>query len=259
VSRLRARCPFCRTLTAVAMGPDYECHSCGRSYGAGLVRVPRAWGDGGEAMARAAVELELPYPDVAVVEEDSLGEQSLAIAFELPVRPLVLGGCCCSHVGAVEALAARHDKLAVVWLDAHGDLNTPESSPSGNAWGMPLRMLIDSGALDARRIALVGARNLDPPEERFITESGLHAGEDAVEAATADVDCVYVALDVDVLDPATAAPFMPEPGGPAPDEVEALLRRLGQEKAIVGVGFTGGTPSLQNSELLTRFAAALGL
>ena len=95
-------------MTAVAVGPDYECHSCGRTFAAGLVRVPRAWGDGGEPMVEAAM-LPLDYPETAVVEEESLHAQTLAIASDLPVRPLVLGGCCCSHVGAVEGLAARHD------------------------------------------------------------------------------------------------------------------------------------------------------
>jgi arginase len=227
-------------------------------FGAGLVRVPRAWGEGGEAMADAPFRLDLPYPEAAVVEEDTLAMQNLALASELPVRPLVLGGCCCSHVGAVEGLAARHERLAVVWLDAHGDLNTPASSPSGNEWGMPLRMLIDSGAVDADRVALVGARNLDPPEEEFVAASGLHAGPDAVEAATADVSCVYVALDLDVLDPADASPFMPEPGGPSADEVEALLARLAAERSVVGAGFTGTTGEGPNEQVLTRFAAALG-
>jgi arginase family enzyme len=259
VSRLRAKCPSCRTLTAVAVGPEFECHSCGRSFGAGLVRVPRAWGGGGEAMARAALELELPYPETAVVEEDTLGEQNLVLASELPVRPVVLGGCCCAHVGAVEALASRHEKLAVVWLDAHGDLNTPESSPSGNEWGMPLRMLIDSRAVDAGRVALVGARNLDPPEEHFIAESGLHAGDGAIGAATADVDCVYVALDLDVLDPGEAAVFVPEPGGFSADELEALLTRLARERTVVGAGFTGLVDEPRNAELVARFARALDL
>ena len=98
-------------------------------------------------MAEAAF-LRLPYPEAAVVEEASLAEQSLALAADLPERPLVLGGCCCAHVGAVEELAARPGVLAVVWIDAHGDLNTPQSSPSGNAWGMPLRMLLDGGAVE---------------------------------------------------------------------------------------------------------------
>ena len=106
MSRLRAKCPDCLTYTAVALGPDYECHACGREFRAGLVRVPRAWGEGGEAMAEAA-HLDIPYPEALVVEEDSLGEQSLALASELPERPVVLGGCCCSHVGAFQGLASR--------------------------------------------------------------------------------------------------------------------------------------------------------
>ncbi len=171
MSRLRARCPHCRTLTAVAIEGAYECHSCGREFGAGLVRVPRAWGDGGEAMIEAAY-LPLPYPEVGVVEEDTLSEQNLALASSLPERPLVLGGCCCSHVGAVEGLAARYDRLAVVWLDAHGDLNTVQSSPSGNLWGMPLRMLLDSGTIAPEDTVLVGARSLDPPEELSSPRAG---------------------------------------------------------------------------------------
>lgn len=258
MSRLRAKCPHCRTLTAVALGSDYECHSCGREFRAGLVRVPRAWGAGGEAMQEAA-SLPLPYPEAAVVETGTLAEQTLELASDLPERPLILGGCCCAHVGAVEGLAARHERLVVVWLDAHGDLNTPESSPSGNAWGMPLRMLIDSGAVDPGRVALVGARNLDPPEERFIAESGLHTGSDAVAAATADAGCVYVALDVDVLDPGEAAPFMPEPGGMRVAEVEALLVELAATRTIVGAGFSGLTPDRRNAEVLQRFCAALRL
>src|SRR5436190_20514198 len=159
MSSLRAKCPDCNTYTAVALGPGYECHACGREFHAGLVRVPRAWGDGGEVMVEAA-RLELPYPEAAVIEEDSVSAQALALALDLPERPLVLGGCCCSHVGAVESLHARHGRLALVWLDAHGDLNTPESSSSGNEWGMPLRMLIDSGAVQPAGTALVGATNL---------------------------------------------------------------------------------------------------
>ncbi len=121
VSALRARCPDCRTLTAVAIGPEYQCHSCGREFAAGLVRVPRAWGDGGDAMA-AAANMALPWPEAAVIDEATLDAQIEATARELPARPLVLGGCCCSHVGAVRELARRHGRLGVVWLDAHGDL-----------------------------------------------------------------------------------------------------------------------------------------
>jgi arginase family enzyme len=254
MSLLRARCPDCRTLTAVAVDEGYECHSCGRTFAAGLVRVPRAWGDGGEAMVEAA-GLPLDYPEVAVVEEETLAMQTLAVASDLPARPLVLGGCCCSHVGAVEGLAARHGHVGVLWLDAHGDLNTPETSPSGNEWGMPLRMLLDRGTIDAADTVLWGPRNLDPPEEEFIAATGI--GDD-VGALLERAAAVYVALDFDVLDPNELEVFMPEPGGPSLADLEQLLASVGQSGKLVGVGFTGLAPDPANVEKLERLAAALG-
>jgi arginase family enzyme len=254
MSTLRAKCPTCDALTAVAIGPDYECHSCGRTFGAGLVRVPRAWGDGGEAMAHAA-SLPLDYPETAVVEEGSLHAQSLTLASDLPVRPLILGGCCCSHVGAVEGLAARHDRLGIIWFDAHGDLNTPETSPSGNQWGMPLRMLIDSRAVRSEDVALVGARNLDPPEVEFIERAGIH---DDPNAVLDRVDCVYVALDCDVFEPTQLAVFMPEPEGPTLAQVERMLGGIRASGSVVGAGLTGLAPDPGNVDKLERLTAALG-
>jgi arginase len=256
VSPLRARCPVCRTLTAVAVGDEYQCHLCGREWRAGLVRVPRAWGDGGETMADAA-HLDLPWPEAAVVEEDSLAAQTLTLAAVLPARPLVLGGDCCAHVGAVEGLAARHDRLALVWLDAHGDLNTPETSPSGNTWGMPLRMLLDAGTVPPERVALIGARDIDPPERAFLDSSSIHTGDDAIDRATGDVDCVYVAFDADVLEPGAVASFMPTSGGPTFDEAEALLRDLAARRTPVGLGFSGLRGDEANAEPVAMLARAL--
>ncbi|HET7573189.1 MAG TPA: arginase family protein [Gaiellaceae bacterium] len=255
MSILRARCPSCHGLTAVAVGDGYECHACGRTFAAGLVRVPRAWGDGGEAMVEAA-SLPLDYPEVAVVEEDSLQAQVLAVASDLPALPLVLGGCCCSHVGVVEGLAARHGRVGVVWLDAHGDLNTPETSPSGNEWGMPLRMLLDGGAVDAHDVALWGARNLDAPEVEFIRAAGIG---DEPAAVLARCEKVYVALDCDVLDPAELSVFMPEPDGPTLAEVERLLIAVRESGTLAGAGLTGLAPDPANVEKLERLTTALGL
>jgi hypothetical protein len=249
VSALRARCPDCGTLTAVAIGPDYQCHSCGREFAAGLVRVPRAWGDGGESMA-AAAHMALPWPEAAVVAEDTLAAQVARTARELPERPLVLGGCCCAHIGAVRALARRHGRLAVVWIDAHGDLNTPDSSPSGNAWGMPLRTLIDAGDVDPKDVTLLGARSLDPPERAFIDASGIKRELGDLQ------DNVYVALDLDVVEPPQLDVFMPEPDGLTPAEIEQLLASFPRP---VGAGFTGLLASNRNEEALTRFGHALGL
>jgi arginase len=210
-------------------------------------------------MAEAAY-LPLPYPETAVVDEDSLSVQNLALAAALPEKPLVLGGCCCSHVGAVEGLATRFDRLAVVWFDAHGDLNTPESSPSGNQWGMPLRMLLDSGTVHPADVVVIGARNLDPPEVEFMAANGLRTGEDELAAALDGADGVYVAFDVDVLDPEDEIVcFMPEPGGFTVVEAAAILRRIPAERAVAGMGFTGLGPSPENVAPLARLAGALGL
>jgi arginase len=245
-------------LTAVAVGPEYQCHTCGREFCAGLVRVPRAWGKGGEAMAEAAF-LDVPYPEAGVVEAGSLAEQTLLVASELPDRPLVLGGCCCSHIGAIEALSAGEECLAVVWFDAHGDLNTPETSPSGNAWGMPLRIVIDDDAVEAKHVALVGARNLDPPEVEFIAASGVRTGERAIEQALEGADAVYVAFDGDVVEPGELAVFMPEPDGLRLAELEDSLRRIAATTRVAGLGFSGLLREPANEQPLTRLAAALGL
>ncbi len=200
--------------------------------------------------------LPLDYPEAAVVEEDSLYAQTLAVASDLPARPLVLGGCCCSHIGAVEGLAARHGRLGVIWFDAHGDLNTPETSPSGNEWGMPLRMIIDGGAVDARDVAVVGARNLDPPEVEYIAAAGIH---DDPQAVLDRVDSVYIALDCDVFEPTELRAFMPEPGGPTVAELERVFGRIRAGGVVVGAGLTGLTPDRDSVHKLERLTTALGL
>jgi arginase len=221
--------------------------------------VPRAWGAGGEQLVEAA-RLELPYPEAAVVDEETLAMQTLAIASELPERPVVLGGCCCAHVGAVEGLAARRrGRLGVVWIDAHGDLNTPETSPSGNEWGMALRMLLDAGTVAPGDVALVGARELDPGERAFIASSGLQVGPDAVPQALDGADAVYVAIDADGLAPSELVAFLPVPGGLGLDEAERLLADVRGRVEVAGAGWSGLAPDPRNVEPVVRLCAALGL
>jgi arginase len=150
----------------------------------------------------------------------------------------------------VRELARRHGRLAVVWFDAHGDLYTPESSPSGNACGMPLRMLIDAGDVVAEDVTLLGARNLDPPEEAFIAAAGIRTELGDLPAN------VYVALDCDVIDPPELDVWMPEPGGLPLDELEALLAGIPRP---VGAGFSGLKASTRNEQALPRLGHALGL
>ena len=110
-----------------------------------------------------------------------------------------------------------------------------------------------------RNVALVGARNLDPPEVEFIESAGVQVGDGAIERALEGADAVYVALDCDSFDPGELAVFMPEPDGLRLDEVEELLRDLASRSRIAGLGFTGLVRDDANEAKLTRLAAALGL
>jgi arginase len=177
------------------------------------------------------------------------------VAAALAARPIVLGGCCCAHVGGATGVARRVDRLAVVWIDAHGDLNTPETSPSGNLWGMPFRMLLDAGIVAPEDAALVRARNLDPPEVEFLDAHGI---DDSLDRALAGVDAAYVALDLDVLDPSEVDVLVPEPAGASPAEVETLLRGLRERTTIAGIGVTGFLATERNTVLATRMLRAAG-
>jgi arginase len=223
--------------------------------GAALLRVPRAWGEGGAAMCEAAA-MDVGLPEAASVAMSSLEEQTDAVAAALPELPVVLGGCCCAHVGAAAGLARRHGRIAVIWFDAHGDLNTPGTSPSGNAWGMPFRMILDDGHAAAGDCALLGARNLDPPEADFIAATGLATSEASLGSVVAGTVGAYIAFDCDVLDPAEIDCFMPEPDGPSLDDCARIVGSVAGLAPVLGIGFTGLVSSADNPARLRRIAAA---
>src|SRR5919107_941473 len=99
--------------------------------------------------------------------------------------PIVLGGDHSIALGTLGGLAARRGPGAVLWIDAHGDLNTPATTPSGNVHGMPLAAALGRGgsgfassswtlpAVEAERTAVIGARDVDPGERELIAELGL--------------------------------------------------------------------------------------
>jgi arginase len=209
-------------------------------------------------MCEAAL-MPLPSADEVTVAEESLAAQTTAVSSLLPPRPVVLGGCCCAHLGAVAGLARRHGRIGVAWLDAHGDLNTPRTSPSGNEWGMPFRMILDDGYAAIGDCVLIGARNLDPPERSFIDEFGLAESVDDLDRVLDGVEGVYVAFDCDVLDADEIACFMPEPAGMNLDEGIAIVRRIGKRVPILGLGLTGLVADPANVSRLLRLCVAAGL
>ena len=188
-------------------------------------------------------------------------------------RLLILGGDCTSHVGALAGLrkARPEATLAIAWFDAHGDSNTPDTTPSGNVWGMPFAMLRGHGdddlvgAADGPTVAdenaaLLGGQVLDETESHMLAASKVaHFGSgmlatDAGMAALAAwaaviatrVDAIYIALDFDVLDGAgNWAVQMPEPDGLSLEIAARAVRTLAAAIPVAGFGatalnFTGG-------------------
>lgn len=174
-----------------------------------------------------------------------------------------VGGDCGVELAPIAHAAARHgERLAVVWFDAHPDLNTPESSPSGGFHGMVLRTLLGDGPDDllpaperrpsANRLVLAGVRAVDPAEERFIEARGIRrVSVDALRTPNALVAAVaatgathvYIHVDLDVLDPARfGALSFPEPDGLRPDRLRAALRALTEAFALAGLGITEHAP-----------------
>lgn len=138
-----------------------------------------------------------------------------------PHSVFTVGGTCAVEVAPVSYLNRLRDgRLAVVWCDAHADLNTPQSSPTGHFHGMPLRSLLGDGdeevvlrsysQLDPEQIFLVGARDIDPAEAEFIRERGIRvfsggtlANAESLVSCMRDggFEAVYLHVDLDVLDP----------------------------------------------------------
>ena len=181
-------------------------------------------------------------------------------------RLLVLGGDCTANAGAMSGLRAAlpASRLAIAWFDAHGDFNTPDTTPSGNVFGMPFAMLCGRGdpdlvaAVDGPTVmeqdaALFGGQVLDEAESRMLAASrvahfgagmlGTEAGQAAVAgwaaAIAKRVDGLYIAFDMDCLDAAAGwALTMPEPDGLALDTALTVVGILAAAVPVVGFGAT---------------------
>jgi arginase len=207
------------------------------------------------AQNRALVAEFLPREAAMVAEAVARGE-----------RLLILGGDCTAHAGAMAGLRrARPDRrLAIAWFDAHGDFNTPDTTPSGNVWGMPFAMLCGRGepdlvaacdgpTVEERHAALIGGQMLDEPESRMLaasrvahfgagmlgTPAGLAALEAWASAVGQEVDGLYIAIDHDVLDASGDwSVTMPESGGISLETALAAVRSLAAAMPVVGYGAT---------------------
>ncbi|NUT21252.1 MAG: NUDIX domain-containing protein [Hamadaea sp.] len=212
--------------------------------GAGLLAGPFG------ALEHTFVEVPDGVPPWSAVEEVA-ARTSKAVA-ELAGRFVVtVGGDCSVDLSPVSAASARFDDLVVVWFDAHADLNTPESSPSGAFHGMVARTLLGEGPpglvperpLRPDQLVLVGARDLDAGEVEFVARQGVAvvSPEDVLEVVGRRR--VYVHVDLDVLDPSVFGSVgFPTPGGLSAAQLTGALRGLVAERVVVGAAVTEFMP-----------------
>ncbi|MDX1378992.1 MAG: arginase [Anaerolineales bacterium] len=185
--------------------------------------------------------------------------------------PLVLGGDHSLSVGSIRG-AARHKRIGVIWVDAHADFNTAETTPSGNIHGMPLAALCGLGDLrlvslwdetppviDPKRVAIIGARDLDTGEKQNLREAGVMVQsmeqidrlgmvsvlEKAIERVSSDVDGIYLSFDMDALDPRHAPGVgTPVPGGLTFREAHLTCEVIAETGKLIGMDMVEVNPIL---------------
>ena len=240
------------------------------------------------------VEVDAPDRETLAAEEGVLGLSSIAgraaRALELirerrPARIFTVGGTCGAELAPVSYLSDRYrGDLAVVWLDAHGDLNTPETSPSGHFHGMILRTLLGAGPaalvsllphrLAPTQVILAGTRDLDRDEATFISDAAISMltpadllvpDRIAGRVRAAGFTKLYIHLDLDVIDPADFADaLMHTPGGVSMEQVGETVRELARAFDVVGFSIVEFSPRAADAaarvrQLLTRCGVDIGV
>ncbi len=196
--------------------------------------------------------------------------------------PLFLGGDHSIAAGTVAA-AARRGRVGLIWIDAHGDFNTPETSPSGNLHGMPLAALTGRGApelVDAGHrgpkvppedVVLIAVRDLDPGERRLLKESaiavytmreidvrGIGAVVHEALARLGHLERVHVSLDMDSLDPSEAPGVgTPVPGGLTYREAHLLMETIAASATVGSLDVVEINPILDHRNHTAEIAIEL--
>lgn len=201
--------------------------------------------------------------------------------------PLVLGGDHAIAIGTIAGLAAicskENKELGVLWIDAHGDLNTDETTPSGNIHGMPLAASIGLGAIeltsiggdtrnvDPKNVVLIATRDLDPGERTFIKKHGVniftmeeidkHGMAVVITKALRKlrhVDFLHVSLDLDAVDPSVAPGVgTPVKGGLNYREAHLIMETLNEAERMSSLEVVEANPILDNRNQSAEFAVEL--
>ena len=228
-------------------------------------------------------------PEIATVMENLAGKVSKSIG--AGETPLVLGGDHSIAIGTIAGLA-RHfrglgRKLGMIWLDAHGDSNTPETSPSGNIHGMPQAVAFGRGAdelvriggfapgeskLDPSCCSIVGARSIDVHEKKVIADIGLRVftmeeidrrgiyevSREAIEIASRGTEGIHVSFDVDVMDPEVAPGVgTPVRGGLTYRETHTLMEQVAESGRMISMEVAEVNPILDTRNSTAEVAVEM--
>jgi arginase len=200
--------------------------------------------------------------------------------------PLVLGGDHSLSIGSVRG-AARNKKIGLIWLDAHADFNTDGTTPSGNIHGMSLAALCGLGhkslvqlwdeavpVIDPQKVAIIGARDLDPGEKANLYEAGamvmgmeqvdrfgmVAVVEKAIQQVGRDVEGIYLSLDLDALDPQHAPGVgTPVPAGLTQREAHLACEMIAETGKLIGMDLVEVNPILDVQNRTAILAVDFGL
>ena len=238
----------------------------------GNVRVPLA-----ETLRGRKGPWKGPYLEEIRQAALELKERLMTLPEE--VFPIVLGGDHSLAMGSVSGVA--RGRVGVIWVDAHADFNTPETSPSGNIHGMPLAVLSGLGdsrltevfrAVDPKDLVLIGVRSVDPGEARLLKELGVRVytmhevdrlgiariAEEALDHLSGL--SLHVSLDADVLDP-TLAPGVgtPVPGGLTYREAHLFMEILALSGRVKSLDLVEVNPILDERNRTAEMMVGLAL
>jgi arginase len=199
--------------------------------------------------------------------------------------PLVVGGDHSISMGSVAGVGGDEARVGVLWVDAHADFNTPETSPSGNVHGMPLAALTGRGdprlcevggtapKVRDRDVVIVGARSVDEAERELLRESDVtvftmrdidergmsRVMESAITIATEGTDGVHASVDLDSVDPETAPGVgTPEPGGLTYREAHLAMEMVADTDRLVSMDLVEVNPILDERNRTAELAVELG-
>jgi arginase len=205
--------------------------------GAGAEALARRLG--GHVVGRAGAGRPRPWnedlPEARPVLEAAAAEISAAL--DQGEMPLLTASDCSICIGTLGTVARRIPRVRFLWIDAHGDFNTPDTTPSGFLGGMCLAAACGRwdaawpDTIDPAKVSFLGVRDLDPGEREAVETAGVGTGVPADGP-------VYVHLDCDGLDPEVMPVQFPVPGGLSADEVRDVLATLASGGRLVGLEVT---------------------